>query len=64
MKALLGFLIFIVVISLVICTVGWIFATDFLIFDIILMLALIVLRIAFWVFIVVVILWVLNEIFR
>ena len=64
MKAILGFLIFIVVIALLICTVGWIFVTDFLIFDIILVLALIALRVAFWIFIVAVILWILNEIFN
>lgn len=64
MKAILGFLISIVVIALLICIVGWIFVTDFLIFDIFLMLALIALRIIFWIFIISVVLWILNEIFR
>jgi hypothetical protein len=64
MKAILGFLISIVVITLLICIAGWMFITDFLIFDIILILALIILKIAFWVFIIIGVLWILNEIFR
>ena len=45
MKVLISFLATIIVISLLVCIVGWVFTTDFLIFDILLGLALLALQI-------------------
>lgn len=61
MKVFLGFTIFIVVLGLMVCFVGWVFATDFIIFDILLMLA----PTAIGIFVVLLILkgiiWLINE---
>jgi hypothetical protein len=64
MRALISFVYSLIVIALLICIVGWIFATDFFIFDILLLLGVFALRIVFWISIVIAILWILNEIFR
>ena len=45
MKVLISFLGTLVVISLLVCVVGWIFVTDFLIFDILLMVAILAFQI-------------------
>lgn len=55
---------FIVVFAILMCVVGWIFATDFLILDIILVLFIYGLQIAIVIGIIIAILWVFNEIFR
>jgi hypothetical protein len=61
MKALIGFLSFIVVLALLVCVVGWIFATDFLIFDILLGLALLALQIIIPIVVLIIIIWVILE---
>lgn len=64
MKVLISFLGTLVVISLLVCVVGWIFATDFLIFDILLILALFALQIVVPLVIVIIIIWAILELFR
>ena len=64
MKGCLSFLLSIIVIALIICVLGWVFSTDFFIFDILLLLGWFALKVVFWIVIVIIILWVLNEIFR
>lgn len=64
MKAIASFLGALVVISLLICMVGWVFATDFMIFDILLMLALLAIQIVVPVVILIIIIWVILELFR
>lgn len=61
MKALISFLTTIVVISLLVCIVGWVFATDFLIFDMLLMLVVGVIQIAVPLVILVILIWVALE---
>lgn len=68
MKGLISFVTSIIVIALIICVLGWIFATDFFIFDILLWLAVIILQVAVYVGLpilgIIILLWVFNEIFR
>lgn len=64
MKALAGLFIFIVILALLVCVVGWIFATDFLIFDILLMLALIAIQFIVPIVILIIIIWAILELFR
>jgi hypothetical protein len=64
MRGCLSFLLSIIVIALIICVLGWVFSTDFFIFDILLLLGWFALKVVFWIVIVIIILWVLNEIFR
>lgn len=61
MRGLISFLAAIIVIALLVCTVGWVFATDFLIFDILLMLALFALQIVVPIVILIIIIWVILE---
>jgi hypothetical protein len=61
MKVLISFLATIIVISLLVCIVGWIFMTDFLIFDILLGLALLALQIVVPLVILIIIIWVILE---
>lgn len=61
MKVLASFLGTIIVISLVICMMGWVFATDFLIFDVLLMLALLAIQIVVPIVILIIIIWVILE---
>ena len=61
MKGLISFLATIMVISLLVCIVGWIFVTDFLIFDILLGLALFTLQIVVPLVILIIIIWVILE---
>lgn len=61
MKVLASFLATIIVISLVICMVGWVFTTDFLIFDILLGLALFALQIIIPIVVLIIIIWVILE---
>lgn len=67
MKGILSFFIGLSVLILVICLVGWIFATDFFLLDILLMLGLLAIQIAIWVVVPIVIIigiiWVIKEIF-
>lgn len=64
MKVLISFLGTLVVISLLVCVVGWIFVTDFMIFDILLMLVIFALQIAVPLVILIIIIWVILELFR
>lgn len=64
MRALISFVASIIVIAFLICLVGWIFVTDFFIFDILLLLGWFAIQCIFWIVIIIIILWVLNEIFR
>ena len=61
MKVLISFLATIIVISLLVCVVEWIFVTDFLIFDMLLGLALLALQIVIPLVILIIIIWVILE---
>ena len=61
MKVLISFLATIVVISLLVCMVGWIFMTDFLIFDILLGLSLLALQIVIPIVVLIIIIRVILE---
>ena len=63
MRGCLSYVISIAAIALLICFVCWIFATDFLIFDILLELALIALRVVIALVIIVIVIWVIIEFF-
>lgn len=62
MKGCLSFLLSIVVIALIICLMGWLFVTDFFLFDILLLIGWLAIQGIFWLVIVIVIIWVLKEI--
>lgn len=64
MKVLISFLGTLVVISLLVCVVGWIFVTDFFIFDILLMLVIFAVQIAIPLVILIIIIWAILELFR
>lgn len=64
MKVLISFLGALVVISLLVCVVGWLFVTDFLFFDILLMIAIITLQITIPLVILIIIIWAILELFR
>ena len=59
----LSYVISIAAIALLICFVCWIFATDFLIFDILLELGLIALYVVVAMVIFVIVIWVIKELF-
>ena len=61
MKVLSGLTIFIVALGLMLCFMGWVAATDFLIFDILLMLALIALTVVVVAVVLIVIIWIIKE---
>lgn len=61
MRGLISFLSTIIVLSLLVCIVGWIFTTDFLIFDILLGLALFALQIIIPIVVLIIIIWVILE---
>ena len=63
MRGCLSFVISIAAIALLICLVCWIFITDFLLFDILLMLGLIALQVVVALGIIVVVIWVIKELF-
>lgn len=64
MRGLISFLAAIIVIALLVCTVGWVFATDFLIFDILLGMALLALQIVIPLVILIIIIWAILELFQ
>ena len=64
MKALFGFLSFLVVSALLICVVGWIFSTGFFIFDLLLIFVIYALPIFLGILVLIALLWLLNEIFN
>lgn len=61
MRGLISFLATIIVLSLLVCIVGWTFTTDFLIFDILLGLALFALQIIIPIVVLIIIIWVILE---
>lgn len=61
MRGLISFLATIIVLSLLVCIVGWIFTTDFLIFDILLGLTLFALQIIIPIVVLIIIIWVILE---
>ena len=61
MKVLISFLATIIVLSLLVCMVGWLFATDFLIFDILFGLALLALQIIIPIVVLIIIIWAILE---
>lgn len=61
MRGLISFLSTIIVLSLLACIVGWIFTTDFLIFDILLGLALLALQIIIPIVVLIIIIWAILE---
>ena len=63
MRGCLSYDISIAAIALLICLVCWIFATDFLIFDILLTLGLIALYVVVALVIIVIVIWVIKELF-
>ena len=63
MRGCLSFVISIAAIALLICLVCWLFITDFLLFDILLMLGLIALQVVVALGIIVVVIWVIKELF-
>jgi hypothetical protein len=64
MKVLISFLGTIVVICLLVCIMGWMFATDFLIFDILLMIVILAFQIVVPLVILIIIIWAILELFR
>lgn len=68
MRGLISFVVSIIVLALLISIVGWIFATDFFIFDILLWLAVIILQVFVYVGLpilgLIAIIWVIIELFR
>ena len=68
MKTLISIIGTLFTIALIICLLGWVFSTNFLIFDILLWLAVIILQVFVYVGLpilgIILILWVLNEIFN
>lgn len=52
---------FIVALAILICLVGWMFETEFFIFDILFMLCLIALQIIIPIILIIVVLWVIKE---
>ena len=52
---------FIVALAILICLVGWMFETEFFIFDILFMLCLIALHIIIPIILIIVVLWVIKE---
>lgn len=63
MRGCLSYIICITAIALLICLVCWIFATDFLIFDILLTLGLIALKVIVVLVIIVIVIWLIKELF-
>ena len=61
MKVLISFLGSLIVICLLVCIMGWMFVTDFLIFDILLMVAILAFQIVIPIVILIIIIWVILE---
>lgn len=64
MRCLFSFLCFIIVIALLVIIVGWVFATDFLIFDILLLMAITLLQIAIPLVVLIIVIWIILELFK
>lgn len=63
MKAVFSFLAFLVVATFLILIGGWVIDTNFLIFDVILYLGFIALKVVFWLLIVILVIWLIKELF-
>ena len=59
----LSFVISIVILALLVCVVCWIFETNFLIFDILLTIGLIALQVIVVLVAMVIVIWVIKELF-
>ena len=55
---------FIVSLAILVCLVGWMFETEFFIFDILFMLCLIALQIIIVIIPIIAVIWVIKELFR
>lgn len=55
--------IFVIALGFMICFVGWMFCTDFLLFDLLVILALIAVKLIGIIIIAIAIIWVLKELF-
>lgn len=64
MKVLISFLGTLIVICLLVCIMGWMFVTDFLIFDILLMIVILAFQIVVPLVILIIIIWAILELFR
>lgn len=64
MKVLISFLGSLIVICLLVCIMGWMFVTDFLIFDILLMIVILAFQIVVPLVILIIIIWAILELFR
>ena len=63
MRGCLSYVISIAALALLVCFVCWMFETDFLIFDILLTLGLIALCVVVALAIIVIVIWVIKELF-
>ncbi len=63
MRGCLSYVISIAIIALLICLVSWMFATDFIIFDILLMFVFGALYVVFALVIIVIVIWLIKELF-
>lgn len=64
MKVLISFLGSLIIICLLVCIMGWMFVTDFLIFDILLMIVILAFQIVVPLVILIIIIWAILELFR
>lgn len=64
MRWLVSFLYFIVVVAIVIILIGWLFMTDFFIFDILLMFGLYIIQLLFALFVIILVIWIIKELFN
>lgn len=58
------FLEIIIALAIVICIVAWIFETDFLLLDILLVLGLIAIQLAIPLILLIIVIWVIKELFN
>ena len=63
MRALISFLGTLIVIAFLICVVVWIFSTDFLIFDILLLIGIISVIVVLPVVLLLIVIWAILEVF-
>ena len=64
MRTLISFLLTIIMLSCMVSVVGWLFATDFLLLDILLVLGWLALWFIAPIVLIIVIIWIILEIFR
>ena len=64
MRTLMSFLLTIIMLSCMVSVVGWLFATDFLLLDILLVLGWLALWFIVPIVLIIVVIWIILEIFR